>query len=104
MLHRLFIQLALIFAFAITQIGLATHEISHLATPAQHSQQDKSSPAESCGQCIAYAQVASGLQSQPFVLPIVLARFQAASPYFLNAVTTHHTAYAARAPPQTFSL
>lgn len=104
MLHRLFIQLALIFVFATTQIGVTTHEIGHVATPEKHSQQDQNTPTEPCGQCVGYTQVASGLQSQFFVLPTVVAHFQAVSPYFFSALTTHQALYAARAPPQTFSM
>ncbi|NOT14511.1 MAG: hypothetical protein HOP21_02815 [Methylotenera sp.] len=99
MLQRFFIQIALVFVFALTQIGVATHEISHFSTAEKHSQHDKNTPSEQCGQCIAYTQVGSGLQSHAFALPTFDAHFQTASHYFFNALTSPHAAYAARAPP-----
>lgn len=41
MLQRFAIRFALIFLFAFTQIGVVTHEISHLNDFTKHSQQDK---------------------------------------------------------------
>ncbi len=103
MFKRLAIHFLLVFLFAFTQIGVATHEISHYADPAKHSQQDKNSPAEQCGQCIAYAQVASGLQAQPFLLPNSDARFETTSHVNFSHYATHHAAYSARAPPITIN-
>lgn len=104
MLKRFAAHFALIFFFALTQLGVATHEISHFSESAKHSQQDKNLPAEQCGQCISYAQVASGLQSTAFVLPNVEASFANTSRYYFNAQTALLTSYAARAPPQINSL
>lgn len=101
MLQRLAVHIALVFLFAFTQMGVATHEISHLADITKHSQQGKNAPAEQCEQCISYAQVANGLQSQPFVLPGFNARFETSSSYYFNSQSTALTAYLARAPPQT---
>lgn len=109
MLQRYIIHLALVFLFAFTQMGVATHEISHITDPGQHSQQDqksqsKQSVAEQCAQCLNYAKVASGLESADFEIPAI----QAASieigiqgSDFQSAVTS---AYAARAPPQIISI
>lgn len=101
MFKRAAIHFLLVFLFAFTQMGVATHEISHYANPAKvkHSQQDKNSPTEQCGQCIAYAQVANGLQSQSFVLPGSNASFAIASTVDHQHYSHHHAAYSARAPP-----
>lgn len=102
MLQRFALQLLLVFLFAFTQIGVATHEISHFSDSAKQ-QQDKNTTTEQCAQCIAYAQVASGLQAQPFILPTFDAHFSASTHYFFNAITRHAAAYAARAPPFTLN-
>lgn len=105
MFKRFSANLVLIFLFAFAQIGAVTHEISHIGDYTNHSQepskQDKNTHSSQCVQCISYAEVASGLQSQPLV-------FHAATSGFLEAVFSHqdyssltHPAYAARAPPQT---
>ncbi len=104
MLQRLSLHFLLIFLFAFTQIGAATHEISHYSDAVKQHQQDKNTPAEQCEQCVAYAQLASGLQSQPFVLPFFDGHFASAAYYFFNDSTSPLTAYAARAPPQTFNI
>lgn len=102
MLQRFALQFLLIFLFAFAQIGVAAHEISHYSDAAKH-QQDQNTAAEQCAQCLAYAQVASGLQAQPFILPTVDAQFAASTHYFFNAITRQTAAYAARAPPITLN-
>jgi amino acid transporter len=104
MLKRFAVYFALIFLFAFTQIGVVTHEISHLGDFTKHSQQDKKAPAEQCGKCISYSQVANGLQSQAFALAGFEASFQKTSSYYFNAQSSFQTAYAARAPPQINSI
>lgn len=109
MLQRYVIHLALIFLFAFTQMGVATHEISHLTDASQHSQQDpKSQPkqaaAEQCAQCISYAKVASGLQLSAFEIPVISADPIAVTANFLSFESTFTSAYAARGPPQIISI
>ena len=99
MLQRFALQFLLIFLFAFTQIGVATHEISHFQDSTRQHQQDKNTAAEQCAQCIAYAQVASGLQTQSFILPSFDAHFAASAYYFFNVTFRHAASYAARAPP-----
>lgn len=99
MLQRAIIHLSLILVFAFTQIGVATHEISHLTNTPKHSQQDKNTAAEQCGQCISYAKVASGLALPTFHLPSFSAVFTANTYYFVSFQSHLNTAYAARAPP-----
>ena len=104
MLQRFILHFVLVFLFAFTQLGLATHEISHLNDFNQHSQQDKKAPAETCSKCLSYSQVASGLQSPAFTLPNIEASFTATSSYYFNTQPSLQTAYAARAPPQIASI
>lgn len=104
MLKRFAVHFALIFLFAFTQIGVVTHEISHLGDFTKHSQQDKKAPTEQCGKCLSYSQVANGLQAQTFVLPGFDASFQKTSSYYFNTQSSLPTAYAARAPPQINSI
>ncbi len=104
MLQRAFIHLSLILVFAFTQIGVATHEISHLTNPPKHSQQDKSTPAEQCGQCISYAKVANGLALSTFQISSFSVVFTANTPYFVSFQPLLNAAYAARAPPQITSI
>jgi hypothetical protein len=109
MLQRYVIHLALIFLFAFTQMGVATHEISHLTDASQHSQQDpksqsKQTAAEQCAQCINYAKVASGLELSAFKIPVISADPIAVTTHLLSFESTFTSAYAARAPPQIISI
>jgi hypothetical protein len=109
MLQRYMVHFALIFLFAFTQMGVATHEISHLTDANQHSQQDpksqsKQAAAEQCSQCISYAKVASGLQLSAFEIPVISADLTAVTGYFLSFQSAFSSAYVARAPPQIISI
>lgn len=109
MFKRLSIHLALIFLFAFAQIGVVTHEISHVEghinhNQVKHSQQDpteqhKDIHSEQCEQCISFAKIAGGLVAQSFVLPILQASFISSSQLETQTTSQPHTAYAARAPP-----
>lgn len=100
MLHRFFIHLGLVFLFAFTQMGIATHEISHFSELIQHSQQDKQAPNHQCEQCISHANVESGLAANVFVFAHNQSvSVHAPDSYFLFFNLQYH-AYSARAPPQ----
>jgi hypothetical protein len=119
MFERFGIHLALIFLFAFAQIGVVTHEISHVEDYASHhqqkhsqqtpsnqdssqqdsSQQDQNSHGEQCEQCINFAKIASGLASQSFVLPVLPTSFIGSTQLLNLALSQLHTAYAARGPP-----
>jgi hypothetical protein len=109
MLQRLAVHIALVFLFAFTQMGVATHEISHLTNSAKHSQQDqktqsKHTVAEQCEQCISYAKVASGLQLPTFVMPAITAVSTQAPHDYFSVQSYPTTAYTARGPPQKLSI
>jgi len=105
MLQRYVIHFALVFLFAFTQMGVATHEISHLTDASQDSKsQPKHSAAEQCSQCISYAKVANGLQLSAFVIPVTGTDANAITSQFLSFQSTFIAVYAARAPPQITSI
>jgi hypothetical protein len=114
MFKRLSIHVALIFLFAFAQIGVVTHEISHVEdlvkhNQAKHSQQDankpdpskqhKSAHSEQCEQCISFAKIAGGLMTQSFEFAITQTSFIGNTQLSTQASSQPHTAYAARAPP-----
>ena len=100
MFKRFALHFVLIFLFVFAQIGAATHEISHIEDFAKHSQGDKNSHKSHCAQCLSYAEVTGGLQSQPFTLHFAPAQFATAAFHHHSYSLTTHTAYVARAPPK----
>jgi hypothetical protein len=109
MLQRYLVHFALVFLFAFTQMGVATHEISHLTDASRHSQQDptsqsKQAAAEQCAQCISYAKVASGLQLSAFEIPVISADQNVFIGEFSSFKSAFTSAYSARAPPQIISI
>lgn len=104
MLNRLAIHFALIFLFAFTQMGVATHEISHVTHAEKHSQQSKDTITEQCEQCISYAKVASGLQIPTFAIPEITTQTLATSSRYVSIQSYPSRAYVARAPPQIISI
>ena len=101
MLQRLFIHVSLVMLFAFTQMGIATHEISHFADLTQQNQQHKNTQNHQCEQCISYAGIENGVSSQPFVFALQQAVSIAPvslKSYFFNTTSQY---YAARAPPQS---
>jgi hypothetical protein len=111
MFKRFPVHLALIFLFAFAQIGAVTHSFSHVNDHAKHnktshsqqdpSKQDKSSHSEQCEQCLSFAKIAGGLQSQTFVFSLLETEFFPATFHLNNDSSLTHAAYAARAPPST---
>lgn len=100
MFKRFALHFVLIFLFAFAQIGSTTHAISHIEDFAKHSQDDKNTHNGHCAQCLSYAEVASGLQAQPFIFHLAAAEFTTAAFNQLSFSSLTHAAYAARAPPQ----
>ena len=104
-LHRFFVHLSLVILFAFTQLGVATHEISHYADLVKadlvkQSQQDQNTPNHQCEQCLSHAGVANGLTPHIFVFSVehsVSTVATALAGYFSS---TSLYSYSARAPPQ----
>lgn len=109
MLHKLMIHIALLFLFAFTQIGVATHEISHITNGSQHSQpheksQQKNTVAEQCAQCISYAKIASGVLTTPTITPVDQPGLIATPSVHISFQHYASSPYSARAPPQIASI
>lgn len=103
MFQRLFLNFLLFFVFALVQIGVVTHEISHLSEhsyEAQHSNSDKNSTKEQCSQCIASAHAFSSLPSVSFAVFLNQGEFQLSTPQVAYLASVLIAPYSARAPPQ----
>lgn len=101
MLHRFFVHLSLVVLFAFTQMGIATHEIGHLADLTQQSQQHKNSSNHQCEQCISHAGIENGIGSQVFVFALHQAVSIAPVSLQSHFISTTSQYCAARAPPQS---
>ncbi len=101
MLHRFIVHLSLVVLFAFTQMGIVTHEISHLADLTQQSQQHKNTANHQCEQCISHAGIENSLGSQTFVFALQQAISIAELSFKAHFFSTTSQHYAARAPPQT---
>nr|WP_294839629.1 hypothetical protein [uncultured Methylotenera sp.] len=109
MLQRLIVHLSLVLLFALTQIGVATHEISHITNGTQHSQpveksQQKNTVAEQCAQCLSYAKIASGVLTTLTIIPISQPELIATSSAHISVQHHANSPYSARAPPQIASI
>jgi len=109
MLQRFIIHVTLALLFAFTQIGVATHEISHITNGSQHSQpheksQQKNTVAEQCAQCISYAKIASGVLTTPTITPISQPGLIATPSVHISFQHYASSPYSARAPPQIASV
>lgn len=101
MLQRVFIHICLILLFAVTQMGAATHEISHLNDKQQQHQQDKNHQQNQCEQCLVLSHAANAPLAHSIVFvgtstkQLYLAELKA------SAASCTATPYSARAPPST---
>ena len=104
MLQRFFIHFSLVILFAFTQIGVATHEISHLSDFTQQNQQtkqDKQAPNHQCEQCVSHADVESALAASTSILELNQCFSASVSDTYFSFFNLPHRAYSARAPPHT---
>jgi len=99
MLQRIFIHISLILLFAFTQMGVATHEISHLADSKQ--QQDQHGHENQCSQCLSYSHAASTPLAYAFTFIVTPTKplFVASNPASTSTDSSYF--YSARAPPLT---
>lgn len=101
MLQRALVHLSLILLFSFTQMGVATHAISHLADGhEQHQQdQDQSNTENQCGQCLSLSHAADANLAETFILKLAPSRhthLASTSPSLASLATL---SYSARAPP-----
>lgn len=99
MLKRLILNIMLLSLFAITQIGIVTHEISHFEAHQQSNQTDKNVAADQCGQCIAYEQSANAVSTPSFNIPTIDGQFHFATATVARLTSRLTPSYSARAPP-----
>lgn len=100
MLKRFYVYVLLSMLFAVTQIGMAAHGISHFDDLASQSQSDhKHTGSEPCTLCLGLSLVAGAMPSAAFTCPVtdcVEAGYHAPIHF---SVQTFDRIYAARAPP-----
>ncbi len=103
MLQRLVIHLSLVLLFAFTQMGVATHEISHLTDNKQH-QQDQNNHENQCGQCLSYSHTAVADLAPTFTFQVAPAERIFVARESSNSFSATSTFYSARAPPTTSQI
>lgn len=91
-------RLLLAFALVLSQHGAAMHALGHLA--GTEEQEHKGSPHDrACVQCVAFAEMGSGIAASAPVVAVAAAGSIAASEPVLPAASRHTLAARARAPP-----
>lgn len=98
MLQRVFIHLSLILLFAFTQMGIATHELSHLSDNKQH-QQDQNHHESQCEQHLVYNHAATADVGHSFVFNSSPTDYIFAAEAPTLSVAALPTFNSARAPP-----
>jgi hypothetical protein len=99
MLQRVLIHFSLILLFAFTQMGVATHSISHLAN-SNEQQQDQNNTEHQCGQCISLTHAADVNLTQSFNFTVTPAEYIFVANELSGVATALSFSYSARAPPQ----
>lgn len=98
MLQRVIIHLSLILLFAFTQMGVVTHEISHLSDSKQH-QQDQNNHKNQCEQCLGYSHTAVADLTPTFTFEVTPTEPIFATREFTSSFSVTSSFYSARAPP-----
>lgn len=100
MLKRFTIYVLVATLFALTQIGMAAHEISHFADVAGQSQSDhKHGSSEPCTLCLSLSLMAGAVPASASLSPVIAlaeVRYHLA---FISVQPAFSRIYAARAPP-----
>ena len=99
MLQRTIIHLSLILLFAFTQMGVATHEISHFSDNNQQHQQDQNSHESQCGQCLVYSHAATADVGHSLTFDVAPTDHIFVAEAFSPSASALSNAYSARAPP-----
>lgn len=105
MLKRFYIYVFLSMLFAITQISMAAHEISHVNDLAGQSQPDsKHSGSEPCTLCLGLSLMAGALPTAAFVCSNVACAEPSYTYTTQSFVQSFDRIYVARAPPSLAQL
>ena len=102
MLRRFFAIFGLIFLFAFAQIGLVSHQISHLTESSQPSKQDQNTHSIQCAQCIGYAKAVDFYAVTPFLFTPVKIGISKPLSIHLLATLRFVFYFSARAPPVSY--
>jgi cytochrome c-type biogenesis protein CcmH/NrfF len=101
MLQRFFVHFSLILLFAFTQMGVATHEISHLSDGKQQQQQDKNNHKSQCEQCLSYSHAANAPLAHSFTFAVAQTEHVFVACKVASTTSASTPFYNARAPPIT---
>lgn len=99
MLQRIFIHLSLILLFAFTQMGVATHEISHLTDSKHQQQQDQKNHENQCEQCLSYSHAADAGLAHSVTFQAAPASHTHVASDLSSATASSSFNFSARAPP-----
>jgi hypothetical protein len=99
MLKQFILNLMLLSLFAITQIGIVTHEISHFNDYEKQNHTDQNVAADQCGQCLAGEQSADGVTTPILLIPASEGAFHFATSTAARLASRLTPTYSARAPP-----
>lgn len=99
MLQRIFIHISLVLLFALTQMGVVSHQISHLSDSKQTHQQDKKSHESQCSQCLSYNHASTASVVEAFYFDTIPADHIYSATELSHSPTTSACFYSARAPP-----
>lgn len=98
MLHRVIIHIGLIVLFAFTQIGVVTHEISHLNETEQH-QEEQHNHNSQCKQCLSDSHANIADLASVFSFELNPAEHLFTSKALTNSLSVTSAFYSARASP-----
>lgn len=101
MLQRFVIHFALILLFAFTQMGVATHAVSHVFEGHDQHQQDQNNHENQCGQCISLSHIADAGLTPILDFQLTASDQIFASNELLSFTSLATSFYSARAPPST---
>ncbi len=99
MLQRIIIHLSLVLLFAFTQMGVATHAVSHIADGHEQHQQDQNSHEDQCGQCLSISHLAGADIVDTVSFSFAAAEHVLSANIAPSFSTTTLLPYSARGPP-----
>ena len=99
MLQRALIHISLVLLFALTQMGVATHEISHYTDSQKQHQQDKKHQNSQCEQCLVLSHAANAPLAYSFNFVSSSTSQNFFDDLIVNTRSRTTTSYSARAPP-----
>lgn len=95
------IYVVVLFALVLSvmELGLLTHEVSHIQDYTSQSNPDKNTTAGHCQQCISYAHADSAMVQPPLILSLVVIPQSVTKIVVALLASALKPTYRARAPP-----